>query len=82
MSVEAIKKEMQRFHDALPTLMKTLENRWIVFQSGEVVSDHNSEDEAFASALEAFGATGVYVIVKVEEAEPIRMNAASAFLYG
>jgi len=51
----------------------------VVFRRGAVVSTHNTEDEAFAAAITAFGPSGGFVVAQVVETSPTPLNAASAF---
>lgn len=72
-------EETRRFEAALPDLMTRYEGRWVVFKDGAVVSDHDTEEEAFLSSLERFGLEGGQVIAQVKPIRPRVLTAAVLF---
>lgn len=79
-AVQLVLEESERFYEALPDLITTHAGRWVVFKGGEVVSDHDTEEEAYADGVERFGVDGGQVVAQVETAEPV--PATMAVLFG
>jgi hypothetical protein len=61
--------EAQRFRAALPELLTRLPGRFVVFRDGVVVSDHDSDEEAYIAGIDRFGPYGGQVIGAVREPE-------------
>jgi hypothetical protein len=51
----------------------------VVFKDGAVKSSHETEEAAYNSAVETFGAGGGYVIAPVVESPPTPIRAAVIF---
>jgi len=64
-----VAKESERFHKALPKLMKSraMRGKAVVFLGGRVRSTHDTMEQAYASALNEFGIDGGYVIGVVDQ---------------
>jgi len=76
---DKVLEETKRFHQALPELLRTRRGRWVVFREGAVQSEHGNEDDAYAAAVEKFGAEGGFVIARVEEVTPTPITAGVLF---
>lgn len=71
---------MRRFQEALPGLLEQHRGRWVVFRDGQVVSAHDTEEEAYRAGLEAFGRHGGHVVAQVAEQRVVPLTAAVSFL--
>jgi hypothetical protein len=78
-AAERVREENERFRKALPELLETYPNRWVVFRDGAVISDHDSQLAAYTAAVEAFGPHGGFVVAPVKEQVPTPMTAAVLF---
>ncbi len=76
---DKVREETKRFRDALPSLMKSLAGRWVVFRDGKVVADFASESEAYESAIDEYGAEGGFVVACVVVVDPEPINAHVLF---
>ena len=76
---EKVLEETKRFHQALPGLLKDHRDRWVVFKDGEVKSEHDSEDSAYADAVKRFGRDGGFVVARVTEVSLTPINAGVLF---
>jgi hypothetical protein len=70
--------EAARFRARLPSLLPAYSNRWVVFRDGEVISAHDSEEDAYVAGLERFGPDGGHVVAVVREAEVVILSALTA----
>ena len=59
-------EESKRFKEALPSLLKTLEGKWVVFRNGEVVCVQDDEEAAYIAGIELFGVYGCHVVAQVK----------------
>jgi hypothetical protein len=72
-------KETKRFHQALPELLEIHAGRWIVFLDGEVKGTFDSEDAAYAKAVQRFGKDGGFVVAQIVEVTPTPVSAGVLF---
>jgi hypothetical protein len=72
-------EETKRFHQALPSLLPDHRGKWIVFKEGSVHSEHDSEDAAYAAAVNAYGKNGGFVVAQVAEVSPLPITAGVLF---
>jgi hypothetical protein len=70
---------MRRFEASLPRLKPLYADRWVVFRDGEVVSVHDSEEEAYRAGLAAFGRQGGHVVAKVADQVAVPLSAAVVY---
>jgi hypothetical protein len=71
--------ETERFLSVLPELIERYRGRWVVFRDGRVVSDHDTEDQAYQAAVEQFGIAGGHVVAPVVETTPTPVTAGVMF---
>ncbi|MCP4604577.1 MAG: hypothetical protein GY847_29325 [Proteobacteria bacterium] len=76
---DKVKDESQRFGKALPELLKTLKDRWVVFKDGTVQGDYTTQTEAYTDAVKRYGIDGGFVVHKVKEQEPILLTAGVVY---
>jgi hypothetical protein len=67
--------EAERFRDRLAELMPQYAGKWVVFRDGDVVSAHESDEEAYLQGLRRFGPDGGQVIAIVSEPEIVVLSA-------
>jgi len=70
---------MRRFEASLPRLKPLYADRWVVFRDGEVVSVHDSEEDAYRAGLAKFGRRGGQVIAKVADQIAVPLSAAVVY---
>ena len=73
--------EAERFRARFPELLKVHADKWIVFRDDEVVSVHDTEEEAYLAGLGRFGPDGGHVVMQVREQE-VAVLSGSALLFG
>lgn len=78
-TAERVRQEMRRFEASLPRLMPLYADRWVVFRDGDIVSLHDTEEQAYRAGLEAFGRHGGHVVAKVAEKRVIPLSAVVAY---
>lgn len=71
--------EAARFRAKLPVLLPRYSEQWVVFRDGEVVSAHDTEEEAYVAGLDRFGPEGGHVVSVVREPESVVLSAVIAF---
>jgi hypothetical protein len=71
--------ETLRFREVLPQLMTRYRGRWVVFRDGTVASDHETEGDALAAAVERFGVDGGFVVAPVSELRATPVTAGVHF---
>jgi hypothetical protein len=54
-------------------------DRWVVFRDGEVVSVHDSEEEAYRAGLAKFGRQVGHVVAKVADQVTVPLSAAVVY---
>lgn len=64
------------FLDALSSLMRSHEGKWVVFARGEVVSAHDDQASAYAATV---GRKTPFVVDRVMPKKPVLLSAAVAF---
>jgi hypothetical protein len=72
-------EETRRFEVDLPTLMKTFPGKWVIYMDGNVQETHETEEEAYSSALKRFGLHAGYIIIRVEPILPVPLTAGIIF---
>ena len=70
---------MRRFEASLPRLKPLYADRWVVFREGEVVSVHDSEEDAYRAGLAKFGRQGGQVIARVADQIAVPLSAAVVY---
>lgn len=78
-TAERVHEEMRRFKASLPRLKPLYAGRWVVFRDGEVVSVHDSEEDAYRAGLEEFGRQGGHVIARVADQTAVPLSAAVVY---
>lgn len=76
---EQVLAETERFHAALPEIMKKHAGRWVVFREGVVASAHDDQDQAYSAGVAEFGIEGGFVVAQVAEVTPTPITAAVMF---
>ena len=66
---ELVRAEAALFRAKVSALLPAYAGRWVVFRRGEVVSAHDSEEEAYVAGLSLFGPDGGQVVARVQEIE-------------
>lgn len=74
-----VREEMERFLQALPSLLLELRGQWVVFKDGKVHSAHATEEEAYVAGRGVFGQRGGHVVAQVAEVYTIPLTAAVMF---
>ena len=76
---EKVLEETKRFRAAMPKLLDTYRDKWVVFKDGVVDSAHDDEKSAYLAASQKFGPGTGYVIAHVIETRPTPVTAAVLF---
>jgi hypothetical protein len=78
-TIERVRQEMRRFEASLPRLKPLYADRWVVFRDGDVVSAHDTEEQAYRAGLATFGRHGGHVVAKVADPRTVPLSAAVAY---
>jgi hypothetical protein len=78
-TADRVREEMRRFEASLPRLKPLYAERWVVFRDGEVVSVHDSEEEAYRAGLATFGRQSGHVVAKVADQVTVPLSAAVVY---
>jgi hypothetical protein len=78
-AAERVREEMRRFEVSLPHLKARYADRWVVFRDGAVVSDHDTEEDAYRAGLTRFGRQGGHVVARVADRTAVPLSAAVVY---
>ena len=73
---DRVRKEHAAFIEALPGLLESDPGKWVIFIHGAVQGKFDSEDAAFRTALERFGADGGFIVAQVKPVQTTPVTAA------
>jgi hypothetical protein len=68
--VFTIQQEYEAFKKALPSLLPSHRNEFVLQKDGVVVAFFDTYDTAYATGLSKFGLNGAFLVAKIEEVSP------------
>ncbi len=73
---KAVSKEKAAFRKQLQSLLDKYRDKWVIFKDGQLIKVFESQDEAYATALELYGADEPFLVdvVQEEESQPLSFS--------
>ena len=72
---ETVRREYHRFLSALPELLTTHPQKWVIYRDGAVQGVFQDEDSAFRAAVDRFGVRGGFVVAPIRPVEATPVTA-------
>ncbi len=71
--------QTKKFREKLRELPVALAGKWVVFEGGEIRSEHENSEEAYELAVRRYGLDVPFVVVQVVSADPTPVSAGVYF---